>query len=408
MVINPVMTDDRNQGQSGVNNPMYGSGDGMGATDALYDTAVQSHTTIANGTYVGMAPEDGDALYDMADSSVAPVKNPYAGRDSMALTAQDMALYDDAGPTNAQSLYDIAGADTDNKTGTMNSLRGFSSFKSDATRDRTSTVWNTDAQPDALYDMAAGVQQQSPYDMAGAEQTQPSPYSMLAAEHVGGGYAPSGVQTPALYDAAGAETSTAPRGRAGLSSYEEAATFDTEGGSDLYDATTTTIDYGPSQAKQQQSNYDVAAGDTSPQLGVYDVADSNPISANTLYDAAAATGPNAADPTVQGWLNVARTTKQDKKAVKQMLKDAGAQYGLGCYCFRDSSKANSIVLCVLVAKTEVANIRMEESPGGSVLVHDLTSEPMPFADMTAVLQYVICTMLHLPLSLHLANLLLAR
>ena len=129
------------------------------------------------------------------------------------------------------------------------------------------------------------------------------------------------------------------------------------------------------------------------------------------------------------------------------LKAQGPDFGLGCFCFRSSSKANCLVLCVLVSKNEVgfalpyfaaallcvlragseracvhcctccaavlrhdvcvygallrmltnacwwlhgvqvANIRCEESSDGTVLVHDLKATPIPFSNMNAVLKY---------------------
>ena len=53
---------------------------------------------------------------------------------------------------------------------------------------------------------------------------------------------------------------------------------------------------------------------------------------------------------VQGWLTTARTGKQDRKQVAADLKALGPSQGLGCFCFRSSSKPNCVVLCVLVEK----------------------------------------------------------
>jgi len=44
---------------------------------------------------------------------------------------------------------------------------------------------------------------------------------------------------------------------------------------------------------------------------------------------------------------------------------------------------------VLVKKDSVANIRIEEKRDGTLLVHDITTAPVPFQDMDAVLRYVI-------------------
>ena len=59
--------------------------------------------------------------------------------------------------------------------------------------------------------------------------------------------------------------------------------------------------------------------------------------------------PTTADPDVQGWLTEARKGNQDRmlrKKVASDLKALGPAQGLGCFCFRSSSKPNCIVLCV--------------------------------------------------------------
>ena len=42
---------------------------------------------------------------------------------------------------------------------------------------------------------------------------------------------------------------------------------------------------------------------------------------------------------------------------------------------------------MLVEKDSVANIRIEEKRDGTLLVHDITTTPVPFEDMDAVLRY---------------------
>lgn len=211
----------------GVNNPMYGSGQDQ---EAMYDTA-----------------NNGEAMYDMAavnSEHTAPIvipdsysKNYSSERgqagppkpksksyhsaveftqhqktgtmDSMTLSHADMAMYDvaqgaeDYGQNIDEEMYD-------------NANPGLPPVSSQP-RDRTSTVWNEDTQPEATYDMADGVQQQSPYDMASVHQAQQSPYDMGGAANtqqspydVGGTAYNALVQQTGVYDMADSNTQRQP------------------------------------------------------------------------------------------------------------------------------------------------------------------------------------------------------
>ena len=332
--------------------------------------AVSAHTGPSHQPIVvpDNYAQDQGQLYDMAAGNACtasqdqgPVAKSQPYHSALAFTETDNALGKKTATMNSMSLSPADMALYDTAAGEGHGSTSYEDYAPGVGIEEDGLYSNVDDGGSPL-----GAQgQESAYDMA-AGRTQEAAYDVAA-----------GAPQESAYDVA---SNAQPRDRTSTAWSEDTAPQTQIRGRASRAAA--------AQQQQQQGVYDMAQAappqQQQQQQAVYDAATAQQ---EAIYDEAAVAAPSTSEPNVHAWLELARTTTQDRKAVVAALKGHGADFGLGCFCFRSSSKAHCMVLCVLVSKDEVASIRCEEPGDGTVLVHDLIARPMPFASMNGVLKY---------------------